>query len=276
MQSKLDELKQCCTYHVAPRAYYNNFLYKVRLFGLHHTSNYGFLHFRKTPEEDAPLLTDEDILKIEMYLRQNKLQKGKDFKMRREWTTTFYFKDPFWTLCFVESFKNLVIDVYGPMNNTHSDLMVEDYEVVAKDNLWFRKYRWKVEFYGDLDFVEKDIIKIKNYLDNIDKTEYLYSPNVKRINFHHKVGMASHGSHIGTPNRAGAWGPTTPGSGVGRPGRPVGRRGGGLRYFKLRYIYKWSICSIYCKAIEDVLVLKMIAPNSLKKIIKCVTFNELK
>ncbi len=276
MQSKLDELKQCCTYHVAPRAYYNNFLYKVRLFGLHHTSNYGFLHFRKTPEEDAPLLTDEDILKIEMYLKQNKLQKGKDFKMRREWTTTFYFKDPFWTLCFVESFKNLVIDVYGPMNNTHSDLMVEDYEVVAKDNLWFRKYRWKVEFYGDLDFVEKDIIKIKNYLDNIDKTEYLYSPNVKRINFHHKVGMASHGSHMGTPSRAGAWGPTTPGSGVGRPGRPVGRRGGGLRYFKLRYIYKWSICSIYCKAIEDVLVLKMIAPNSLKKIVKCVTFNELK
>ena len=264
MQSKLDELKRCCTYHVAPRAYYNNFLYKVRLFGVHHTSNYGFLHFRKTPEEDAPLLTDEDILKIEMYLRQNKLQKGKDFKMRREWTTTFYFKDPFWTLCFVESFKNLVIDVYGPMNNTHSDLMVEDYEVVAKDNLWFRKYRWKVEFYGDLDFVEKDIVKIKNYLDNIETTEYLYSPNVKRINFHHKIGMASHGSHMGTPSRAGAWGPTTPGSGFGR-------RGGGLRY-----IYKWSICSIYCKAIEDVLVLKMIAPNSLKKIVKCVTFNELK
>ena len=264
MQSKLAELKQCCTYHVAPRAYYNNFLYKVRLFGLHHTSNYGFLHFRKTPEEDAPLLTDEDILKIEMYLRQNKLQKGKDFKMRREWTTTFYFKDPFWTLCFVESFKNLVIDVYGPMNDTHSDLMVEDYEVVAKDNLWFKKYRWKVEFYGDYDFVEKDIVKIKNYLDNIETTEYLYSPNVKRINFHHKIGMSSHGSHMGTPSRAGAWGPTTPGSGYGR-------RGGGLRY-----IYKWSVCSIYCKAIEDVLVLKMIAPNSLKKIIKCVTFNELK
>jgi hypothetical protein len=142
--------------------------------------------------------------------------------------------------------------------------MVEDYEVVAKDNLWFRKYRWKVEFYGDHDFVEKDIIKIKNYLDNIDKTEYLYSPNVKRINFHHKVGMAAHGSHMGTPSRAGAWGPTTPGSGFGR-------RGGGLRY-----IYKWSICSIYCKAIEDVLVLKMIAPNSLKKIVKCVTYKELK
>ena len=264
MQNRISKLQQICTYHTAPRAYYNNFLYKVRLFGLHHTSNYGFLHFRKTPEEDAPLLTDEDILKIEMYLRQNKLQKGKDFKMRREWTTTFYFKDPFWTLCFVESFKNLVIDVYGPMNNTHSDLMVEDYEVVAKDNLWFRKYRWKVEFYGDLDFVEKDIVKIKNYLDNIETTEYLYSPNVKRINFHHKIGMASHGSHMGTPSRAGAWGPTTPGSGFGR-------RGGGLRY-----IYKWSICSIYCKAIEDVLVLKMIAPNSLKKIVKCVTYKELK
>ena len=266
MQSKLDELKQCCTYHVAPRAYYNNFLYKVRLFGLHHTSNYGFLHFRKTPEEDAPLLTDEDILKIEMYLRQNKLQKGKDFKMRREWTTTFYFKDPFWTLCFVESFKNLVIDVFGPMNNTHSDLMVEDYEVVAKDNLWFRKYRWKVEFYGDHDFVEKDSIKIKNYLDNIEKTEYMYSPNVKRIHFHHKVGMAAHGSHMGTPSY-----PFGRGLGTNTRHNYGTGRGGGLRY-----IYKWSVCSIYCKAIEDVLVFKMIAPNSLKKIIKCVTFNELK
>ena len=265
MQSKLDELKQICTYHVAPRAYYKDFLYKVRLFGLHHTSNYGFLHFRKTPEEDAPLLTDEDILKIEMYLRQNKLQKGKDFKMRREWTTTFYFKDPFWTLCFVESFKNLVIDVYGPMNNTHSDLMVEDYEVVVKNTLWFKKYRWKVEFFGDHDFVEKDSSKIKNYLDNIDETEYMYSQNVKRINFHHKVGMAAHGSHMGTPISSGPW--SHPKSihnyGYGR--------GGGLRY-----IYKWSVCSIYCKAIEDVLVLKMIAPNSLKKIIKCVTYKELK
>ena len=265
MQSKLDELKQICTYHVAPRAYYKDFLYKVRLFGLHHTSNYGFLHFRKTPEEDAPLLTDEDILKIEMYLRQNKLQKGKDFKMRREWTTTFYFKDPFWTLCFVESFKNLVIDVYGPMNNTHSDLMVEDYEVVVKNTLWFKKYRWKVEFFGDHDFVEKDSSKIKNYLDNIDETEYMYSQNVKRINFYHKVGMAAHGSHMGTPISSGPW--SHPKSihnyGYGR--------GGGLRY-----IYKWSVCSIYCKAIEDVLVLKMIAPNSLKKIIKCVTYKELK
>ena len=265
MQSKLDELKQICTYHVAPRAYYKDFLYKVRLFGLHHTSNYGFLHFRKTPVVDEPLLTDEDILKIEMYLRQNKLQKGKDFKMRREWTTTFYFKDPFWTLCFVESFKNLVIDVYGPMNNTHSDLMVEDYEVVVKNTLWFKKYRWKVEFFGDHDFVEKDSSKIKNYLDNIDKTEYMYSQNVKRINFHHKVGMAAHGSHMGTPISSGPW--SHPKSihnyGYGR--------GGGLRY-----IYKWSVCSIYCKAIEDVLVLKMIAPNSLKKIIKCVTYKELK
>ena len=265
MQSKLDELKQICTYHVAPRAYYKDFLYKVRLFGLHHTSNYGFLHFRKTPEEDAPLLTDEDILKIEMYLMQNKLQKGKDFKMRREWTTTFYFKDPFWTLCFVESFKNLVIDVYGPMNNTHSDLMVEDYEVVVKNTLWFKKYRWKVEFFGDHDFVEKDSSKIKNYLDNIDETEYMYSQNVKRINFHHKVGMAAHGSHMGTPISSG---PFSHPKSIHNYG--YGRGGG------LRYIYKWSVCSIYCKAIEDVLVLKMIAPNSLKKIIKCVTYKELK
>ena len=263
MQNRISKLQQICTYHTAPRAYYNNFLYKVRLHGICHTAGYGFLHFRKTPDPNETLLSQEDMLKIELYLRQNKLEKGKDFKLRREWATTFYFKDPYWTLCFVESFKKLVVDVYGPMNTTHSDLMKDDYEVVAKDNLWFKKYRWKVEFYGDYDFVENDIIKIKNYLDNIESTEYMYSPNVKRINFHHKMGMGSHGSHMGTPSRnAGMWGPTTPASGL--------RRGG------LRYIYKWSICSIYCKAIEDVLVLKMIAPNSIKKIIKCVTYSELK
>ena len=94
----------------------------------------------------------------------------------------------------------------------------------------------------------------------------MYSPNVKRINFHHKVGMASRGSHMGTPSHSFGKGLGTNTRHSYGPGR-----GGGLRY-----IYKWSVCSIYCKAIEDVLVFKMIAPNSLKKIIKCVTYKELK
>lgn len=57
---------------------------------------------------------------------------------------------------------------------------------------------------------------------------------------------------------------------------PNFRRAVGLVPIGGNHIYNWSVCSVYCKDQEDTLFLKMATNETLTKIERCVTFEELK
>ena len=57
---------------------------------------------------------------------------------------------------------------------------------------------------------------------------------------------------------------------------PNFRRSVGLIPIGGHHIYNWTVCSIYCKEQEDTLFLKMATNETLTKIERCVTFDELK
>jgi len=56
---------------------------------------------------------------------------------------------------------------------------------------------------------------------------------------------------------------------------PNFRRAVGLAPIHGNHIYRWTVCSVYCKEQEDTLLLKLATHESLTKIERCVTFEEL-
>lgn len=175
--------------------------------------------------------------KCDIWLKENNLVNKQDYKVRKEVTVNFFFNDPTVVENFVFEFEEYVIDVWGPVNDDQKILMLGDEKIVIKNKLWHNKFRYKLTFMGTKEFQDHDAPRLANWMLEQDNHDDFYaSPNFKRA-----LGLYPEDNK--------------------RSGR--------------NYIYNWSLCSLYCSNEEDILMIKLMSSDSLAKIEKCVTYEEL-
>jgi len=233
------------------KLYYGKYLYKVRLPNASPWHNnrlfadgniqwhpiFGGSKKGAVPSPEANRIRNM-LFNCDLWLKENNLGKLDDYKIRKELTVNFFFNDPKHVELFVTQFEEYTIDVHGPVNDQQKLLMIGEDSIVIKTKRWHNKYRYKLTYMGSHQFQDSDCKQIANYIhEQGNKGEEFYlSPNFKRA-----LGLF----------------PEDP----FRPHR--------------NYIYQWSLCSLYCLHYEDVIMLKMMSGESLSKVEKCVTYEEL-
>jgi len=78
---------------------------------------------------------------IEKHLKNNE---PNSWKTRADKSFFIYLCKPDIILDIIEKWGEDIIEINGPLNSKHQDIMLEDLQVVTRHKLWYNKFRYKV------------------------------------------------------------------------------------------------------------------------------------
>ena len=125
------QLKSDSRYHVTQRAWYRNYIYRIKFNG---DNLFERLHISKY----ASLLT----------------QTQHPYKSRwAGYNFCIYLQSPEAVSDFLNSFGNTVIEIVGPATPSHASLLVNDETTILRDRLYYGEFRYKISMikYRDRD-----------------------------------------------------------------------------------------------------------------------------
>ena len=147
-----------------------------------------------------------------------------------------------------------VVQITGPINSKHQDIMLEDLQVVTRHKLWYNKYRYKIssQRHGHTD--QEIFEDIQNFcLDTFDSGTFKLNDTFRITSKAHQKKMQVLNNTVRGTLAGGNW-----------PGL--------FRNFGAPYT---ATGSIYLVNHDDVVTLHMMYKKYITKSLKVITFDEL-
>jgi len=189
--------------------------------------------------------------KIEQYLRENEPVS----KTRADSSFFVYLTRSDIIPDLLERWGEDVIQITGPINSKHQDIMLDDLQVVTRHKLWYNKFRYKIssQRHGHVD--QEIFEDMQNFcIDSFDPGTYKLNDTFRITSKAHQLKMQQLQKSVNMSRR----------NGQGWPGL--------FRNFGAPYT---ATGSIYLTQHDDVVTLHMMYKKYITKSLKVVTFDEL-
>ena len=189
--------------------------------------------------------------KITQYLSENE---NTHWKTRADSFYFVYLTRPDRIPELLDQWGDSVVEIIGPINERHQDIMLQDLQVVTRKKLWYNKYRYKIssQRHGHTD--QEIFEDIQNFcLDTFDSGTFKLNDTFRITSKAHQKKMQTLNQAILQKNRNGNW-----------PGL--------FRNFGAPYT---ATGSIYLVNHDDVVTLHMMYKKYITKSLKVITFDEL-
>lgn len=154
-----------------------------------------------------------------------------EYRTRREINFNLYFNDPNVFDLAIKSFSENIIELNGPAHNEHLSAMRNNRKVVVRENLWYKKYRFKVSYRGTSDFQDFVVPSLLEYKKSLTEDEIKLSSNIYRI----------------IDNRY-------------KPAYTTAAFGNFKRFY-YKGVQPWHTCSVYLDNEENYVMYKMMVPG---------------
>jgi hypothetical protein len=234
-QSALEQLKAYKNYHISKEVWYNKFPYRLSLLG----------HWTKEKLLDELGLNHSNVYKIHSVVK--KFLKNKtvpiEYRVRSgEYAFCVYLK----TAEDVITVMNIIdpvflLEVQGPVSEKQESIMLNDINVLIKDSLYYKKYRYKIDVIRYRTHAEF-LAELKDFVvSNFELDTYKLSQGFKDYEVFHSNNKPASVSIFGSMY-TGPW-----------------------RYHG----------SVYLKNYEDLCTLHMMYKNEINKTTKIVTTSEV-
>jgi len=83
----------------------------------------------------------------------------------------FYFRDSNLVLALVEQYHDVITSVTGPINTKHEN-RINEKNVLTRNELYYNKFRYCIEFECSNDFVEHSVPRLLQVLNDMDPNSY--------------------------------------------------------------------------------------------------------
>jgi hypothetical protein len=199
-----------------------------------------FKRNRGEKPDPVPELIDMET-QMSAWLRDkyNKFSFQSEYKERfTETRTIFLEKYEDWKYL-VERFGNYIITAERPINNTHWALLTSAEKLIFRKSLFWRKYRYKIEFKSTPELYQDGLKWMERFFENKTDDEY---------RFNHNMLSAIRDAETGKNK---------------------------LRYFGYKHRFHCYGHSIFINAKEDIVMLKLGMNHSIHSIEQCMTYNEV-
>lgn len=193
----IDDIKnlveQTTKYKVSDKLYYNKFAYNVTMknFSLWHTGE----HIRYQPDPftqvhrwfDDPKLVQERKTKFAYhYTKQKRFMQLMDrldieYRFRREQHFNLYLNDSAIVQRMLKQIPEEIICVNGPKNQEHLNILRGGRKVLVRDNLYYKRYRYKISYYANHEFKETIFPAIEKLLPSMEMDHIKLSSNYYRL-----------------------------------------------------------------------------------------------
>ena len=239
----------------------SDFKYSTKLFYKTHTWRIALLQPRWSHPDRQDKAELQEIWYrnrcIEEYL---KLNESCGYKIRSDRSYFVYLKRTDALEWIINNYNDQVIEVTGPVNSKHQDILLSDLQVVTRKQLWYKKFRYKIMStrYGEH---EHEIFEdMQNFcVDSFEHGSYKLNDTFRITSKSHQYKMKKLFSR--TPNRLN-------GQNIQRALNPNWQR------FHRHGPYT-ATGSIYLENHDDVVTLHMVYKKYITKSLKVVTLDEL-
>lgn len=100
----------------------------------------------------------------------------------------FYFREPSTVLTVVERYKHVINSVTGPINTEH-ETAINERSVVMRDQLYYGRFRYMIQFDKSKAFVENVASRLIETLDDMDPTTWRAHKLQSIINYIGLIGL---------------------------------------------------------------------------------------
>jgi len=104
-----------------------------------------------------------------------------DLKERQSFQTrTLFLKHPDRFDELLDKFGHLVISAERPINQTHYNMLLDGDHVVFRENLFWRKYRYRVGFRSSPTFYDSSVPWLMEFFEDRSRNDYKFNANLQR------------------------------------------------------------------------------------------------
>ena len=247
-----DVRKACsdvCTYVYTEKLFFKTYSLRLgfdniqlwTLFGFRHGGGYSITNNEDRREDMNKLRNVHK--KITQFLDSNKI----DYRLRRESKFHVYLNDTDIAIKLIKRFRLFLIDVHGPANEVQRDTMKNNCKILVRDNLFYKKYRYKIIWPGSTEIVDGGAEHIYDILKTLDEDSYRLSDNFRiAANITGTTSRTRYASYISRQLTSG-W----------------------------RRLYDWHRVTIYLKDETDYLQIKLMTPYKTLEELEVVTQDEI-
>ena len=239
---------------VTDKLYYKKFAYNVTMKNHNmwhgHHLNYSNDPFTDTTRWfDNPGVIAEHRKKFSYhYAKQKRIMQLMDrldieYRYRREKNFNLYVNDLRIVKRMLTSMPEEILDITGPKNQEHLDILVGGRKVVVRDKLYYKRFRYKISYYANHEFKEKTFPAIENVLPSLDMDRIKLSSNYYRLRRQQEINKQVQGKHP--------------------------------RWQLMRTVDPWHYISFYFEDEEDLVMFKMLAGGGSKTELEIMLHSEL-
>ncbi len=180
-------------YIVSDKLYYNKFAYNIamRNYSLWHTGEhirYQHNPFTQTTRwfDDPKLMNERKTRFAYHYAKQKRIMQLMDrldiqYRFRREKNFNLYVSDNNIVKRILDIMPEEVINIQGPKSQEHLDVLRGGRKVVVRENLYYKRFRYKISYYANSEFKESVFPAIENVLKSLDTDNIKLSSNYYRL-----------------------------------------------------------------------------------------------
>ncbi len=188
-----DLVKEKSKYIISDKLYYNKFTYNIAM--KNHSLWYTGEHIRYSSDPftkttrwfDDPKLVYERKSKFAFhYAKQKRIMQLMDrldieYRFRREKNFNLYISDNNIVKRILDIMPEEVINIQGPKSQEHLDILRGGRKVVVRENLYYKRFRYKISYYANPDFRDNVFPAIENVLPSLDMNAIKLSSNYYRL-----------------------------------------------------------------------------------------------
>ena len=229
-------------YTNSTKLYYKRYAYNLTLKHVSLWSQYD----RRQPGSDISDIRELHWQFIKIYDNLCKILDKKEvvYRTRRELNFNLYFDDPTAFKVVLKMVPDYIIALSGPVNQSHLATMRDSRKVVVRENLWYKKYKFKISYKATNSFKEDTVPAIMDFKKSLTHDEIKLSNNIYRII-----------QEKNTPQRQ--------------------RQSYSGMYFGSRGLNSWNTCSIYFDNEDNFVMYKMMVPGNPYEELEILLVHEL-
>lgn len=236
-------LSNSVPYITTTKLYYKQFAYNLTL---EHINIWHHSNFYSMPDADINEIRQLHRQFCSLYKQFTDMldKKGIDYRTRKETNFNIYFNDPEVFRLSLKKFRQYIRELRGPQHIEHLDAMRDNRKIVVRENLWYKKYRFKVSYRGTSDFQDNIVPSIMNFRETLTEKEIKLSSNFYKV--------------------------------LNKP--MVSNRTGFYRsnYRTFYGVQPWHICSVYLDCEENYVLFKMMVGGEVDSEQEIMLLSELK
>jgi hypothetical protein len=163
---KYEQLKKLPVYQVAHKMYYNKYPFCVRFKAERKPNHYYFRNFD-----------------LETNVKSFLVDKGVEYRSRYDLSLAIFLVDIKSVDQLYKKFKDHIVSIEAPMNETQHDKMVEDLNVTVRKKLFYKEYRYKIKFcfWRKTSDPDKAFEVIETCRTSFEKENYRFNYSFERL-----------------------------------------------------------------------------------------------